>query len=164
MRFRIEDGVTLRFDDRLQGRCEYALSRLGDVIIRRRDGAPAYQLAVVVDDAAQGITSVVRGADLLESTAWQIGLAEALGLPRVSYAHLPLVVEPDGAKLAKSRRSLPVDLREPGIWLGRALQLLRQSPPDDLLAGPPRALLAWAVAHWRPETLHRTLTVYAPSN
>ena len=72
----------------------------------------AYQLAVVVDDAAQGVTDVVRGADLLDSTPWQIALQQALGLPPARYAHLPVVTEPDGAKLAKSRRSVGLDPAE----------------------------------------------------
>ncbi len=79
-------------------------------MIFRRDGLAAYQLAVVVDDAAQGITHVVRGADLLDSTAWQIAIAGALSLRERGYAHVPLVTEPDGAKLAKSRRALPLDV------------------------------------------------------
>ncbi len=80
------------------------------MVVRRRDGLATYQLAVVVDDAYQGVTRVVRGADLLASTPWQMELQEALGLQRPIYGHLPLVTEPDGSKLAKSRRSLPLDL------------------------------------------------------
>jgi glutamyl-tRNA synthetase len=91
-------GERAAFDDRLLGRVEGAVD---DLVVRRNDGAPAYNLAVVVDDAAQGIEEVVRGADLAETTPRQIVLARRLGLPVPSYAHVPLVLGPDGARLAK---------------------------------------------------------------
>ncbi len=78
-------------------------------MVERRDGLASYQLAVVVDDAFQGVTRVVRGADLLSSTPWQIDLQAALALPRPIYGHLPLLVEPDGTKLSKSKRAVPLD-------------------------------------------------------
>ncbi len=148
MRFRVDERATARFDDRIQGRCELSLAGLGDVVVRRRDGLYAYQLAVVVDDADQGVTDVVRGADLLSSTGWQIAIGRALGLAPVVYAHLPLVVEPDGSKLAKSRRSVPVDPRHTGTWLTQALRLLRQDPPPELAREAPAELLGWAARHW----------------
>ena len=93
----------VEFTDRVQGHCRFDLGERGDVIVRRRDGAFAYQLAVVVDDARQGVTDVVRGADLLDSTAWQIGLQRALQLPTPALrCTCRSSVEPDGAKLAKS--------------------------------------------------------------
>ncbi len=164
LRFRVDEQATVRFEDRIQGLCEFGLRALGDVIVRRRDGVQAYQLAVVVDDAAQGVTSVVRGADLLASTAWQLALARALELPVPSYAHLPVVIEPDGAKLAKSRRSVPVDPLEPGAWLIKALELLRQSPHPDLAGEPPASVLRWAVEHWSIGRLSRIRTVPARSS
>ncbi len=148
VRFRVDDDACVRFEDRIQGPCEFRLAELGDVVIRRRDGLHAYQLAVVVDDAAQGVTDVVRGADLLPSTGWQIAIARALGLPSVTYAHLPLLVEPDGSKLAKSRRSVPVDPRGKGTWLIDTLRLLRQNPPPELAGEAPAAILGWAARHW----------------
>ena len=159
-RLRIRSG-SLEFEDRIQGPYRLDLERAGDVVIRRRDGRFAYQLAVVVDDADQGITDVVRGADLLESTPWQIELQRALGLGSPRYAHLPLVTAPDGAKLAKSRCSLPPDLSDPGQILLQALVLLRQRPPAQLTGHPPAEVLKWAVSNWKPANLHHITAVPA---
>jgi glutamyl-Q tRNA(Asp) synthetase len=161
-RFRIDDAQVVRFDDRIQGPQAFAMRELGDVVVRRRDGLIAYQLAVTVDDGAQAITDVVRGADLLESTAWQIAIARALGLRPPHFAHLPLVMEPDGGKLAKSRRSAPIDLLRSGAWLAETLRLLRQDPPSELGREPPRVQLDWAVRHFRLAPLHGIRTVRAP--
>jgi glutamyl-Q tRNA(Asp) synthetase len=152
-RFRIDD-TTLTIQDRFQGRCELPLQTMGDVVIRRRDGIFAYQLAVVVDDADQGITDVVRGADLLSSTGWQICLQRALNVISPAYAHLPLIVEPDGKKLSKSRRSIALDpARAPGLLLD-ALQLLGQrSPPPGLKFEAPHTILSWAAEYWDPNAL-----------
>jgi glutamyl-Q tRNA(Asp) synthetase len=159
-RFRLRAGV-LDFTDRIQGLCSQDLDRLGDVVIRRRDGLFAYQLAVVVDDADQGITDVVRGADLLDSTAWQMELQRALGLEQPRYAHLPVVTATDGGKLAKSRCSLPPDLSNPGQVLLDTLVLLRQLPPAELAGLGPAEVLEWAVLHWKPARLHQIAAVQA---
>jgi glutamyl-Q tRNA(Asp) synthetase len=118
-----------------------------DVVIRRRDGIISYQLAVVVDDALQGVTDVVRGADLLPSTAWQIALQHALELPAVRYLHLPVLTEKDGSKLSKSRHAAPVSEAAVIPALLQALGCLRQdlptpetTQPDELLR---RAALTW---------------------
>ena len=109
IRFRVESGA-VRFADRVQGEiAEDVVSTVGDVVLRRRDGVVAYQLAVVVDDAAAGVTEVVRGADLLGSTARQIQIARALGVPVPAYAHVPLVVAASGEKLSKRDGALSVD-------------------------------------------------------
>ncbi|MEO6078532.1 MAG: tRNA glutamyl-Q(34) synthetase GluQRS [Steroidobacteraceae bacterium] len=152
-RLRLEHGANIRFTDGLQGECSASTAALGDPIIFRRDHLAAYQLAVVVDDAAQGITHVVRGADLLDSTAWQIAIATALSLPVPRYAHVPLVTEPDGSKLAKSRRALPIDLRNIPAALVGALSLLQQHPLKELTTASVRDILGWAVENWRPERL-----------
>ncbi|MBX5460446.1 MAG: tRNA glutamyl-Q(34) synthetase GluQRS [Steroidobacteraceae bacterium] len=150
-RFRVDDRRTVTIMDRFQGECRFDMRRLGDVIVRRRDGMFAYQLAVVVDDADQGVTHVVRGADLLASTAWQVCLQGALNLNQPEYGHLPLIVEPDGTKLAKSRRSVPLDPTRAGPLLLLALRLLRQpSPPAGIEFESPASILYWALGHWQP--------------
>jgi glutamyl-Q tRNA(Asp) synthetase len=156
-RFRVDDAKTVCFADRIQGDCCESLRTLGDVVIRRRDGLIAYQLAVVVDDHDQSITDIVRGADLLPSTVWQIELRNALDMPQVRHAHLPLVVEPDGSKLAKSKRSLPIDNLHAGDLLLSVLRLLRQNPPRDL-APAPADVLAWAIQHWTLDNLRALRT------
>jgi len=158
LRLRLPDGPS-RFEDRIQGPCEFDLRKLGDVIIQRRDGIHAYHLAVVVDDAAQGVTDVVRGADLLSSTPWQLELQSRLGLPRPGYAHLPLIVEPGGAKLAKSRRSVAIDSHRPAAALVRALCLLQHRPPEGLERATPQGVLDWAIRHWRPSYLSQLASV-----
>jgi len=122
------DATTVSFDDRWQGRIDRDLAGdYGDFIVRRADGLFAYQLAVVVDDAAQGITEVVRGVDLLESTPRQIHLQRLLRLPTPSFAHHAVVVNDDGQKLSKQTQAKPIDARRDGIAvLKRALEFLGQ--------------------------------------
>lgn len=146
-RFRVSDGV-VSFTDRIQGPCCFDMRTLGDPVIRRRDGVFAYQLAVVVDDADQRVSHVVRGADLLASTAWQIELQKALKLATPRYAHLPVIVEETHGKLAKSRRSLALVPERAGAQLVSALMLLQHSPPVELQHAPPAELLAWATERW----------------
>lgn len=116
IRFRVVPGV-VRFEDRVQGLVEEDVAtEVGDVVLRRRDGVVAYQLAVAVDDAAAGVTEVVRGADLLASTARQIQILEALGAAVPAYAHVPLLVGEGGEKLSKRDGALAVDaLLESGV-------------------------------------------------
>lgn len=145
VRLRVPD-VRLGFDDRIQGHYEQDLGRdVGDVVLRRADGCWAYQLAVVVDDAAQGITDVVRGADLLDSTPRQILLQQRLGLPTPAYAHLPLVRDAEGRKLGKSLAALPVDAADPLPALRAAWAFLGQ-PPSAWPEGAPGLALVRAVA------------------
>jgi glutamyl-Q tRNA(Asp) synthetase len=129
-RLRVHENV-VAFDDAVQGPQRQDLGReVGDFVIWRADGACAYQLAVVVDDAAQGIDQVVRGADLLDSTPRQILLQRLLGLPQPAYAHLPLALGADGRKLSKHDAALPVDARDPLPPLRAALRFLGQPQPD----------------------------------
>jgi glutamyl-Q tRNA(Asp) synthetase len=147
-RFRVKDPEVVSWVDQVQGNCRYDIGTLGDPVIRRRDGVVAYQLAVVVDDAAQSVSDVIRGADLLESTAWQIQLQNALKLPTPRYGHLPLIMEDAQGKLAKSRRSLALDPTRAGDQLATALGLLNHPPPAELQYSSPDSLLAWATSQW----------------
>ena len=116
-RFRVPDGEAVEFDDRRMGRQRFVAGRdFGDFLVWRRDDVPAYQLAVVVDDAAMRITEVVRGADLLRSTARQILLQRALGLATPEYFHCPLLTDDSGTRLAKRHDALSLrTLRQQGL-------------------------------------------------
>ena len=122
IRLRVPDDCHIAFDDAVHGRVAQRVDlEVGDFVLLRADGLWAYQLAAVVDDAAQGITDVVRGADLLDSTPRQILLQQLLGLPVPRHAHLPLLLGEDGRKLSKSDAALPVDAADPvrtlhGLW------------------------------------------------
>lgn len=134
VRLRVPEGSVVGFDDAIQGHVRQDVAaEVGDFVLRRADGFWAYQLAVVVDDADQGMTDIVRGADLLDSTPRQLMLQRALGLPTPRYAHLPLVVDADGRKLSKSMAALPVDARDPLPALQAAWRALGQRP--DALRG-----------------------------
>ncbi|HEY7740524.1 MAG TPA: tRNA glutamyl-Q(34) synthetase GluQRS [Steroidobacteraceae bacterium] len=155
LRFRIDAGEPpIEFDDAWQGRVRQDCAReAGDFVIRRRDGFAAYHLAVVVDDALQGVTEVVRGSDLLSSTPRQILLQRALGLPPPRYGHLPLLTEPGGQKLAKSRRAVPLDAGLASRQLWDVLGWLEQEPPAALAGAPVAEIWGWALANWRPARL-----------
>lgn len=153
VRVRVPD-LTLDFVDRLQGPFSQHLpSDVGDFIIQRRDGIIAYQLAVVVDDLAQGVNQVVRGADLIDSTPRQLWLYRLLHQDPPAYLHIPLVMRRDGQKLSKRLASPPLDPQQAPATLHRALTALAQQPPVELAGAPVAEQLAWAVEHWRPEAL-----------
>jgi glutamyl-Q tRNA(Asp) synthetase len=148
LRVRTAPG-TIAFDDRLLGRIEQSVEReVGDFVLLRADGQVAYQLAVVVDDAAQGVTDVVRGADLLDSTARQIHLQRLLGVPTPRYLHVPVAVNAAGEKLSKQTRAPDATLGD----LPRALAFLGHAPPADVA---PREQLRWAVRAWDVARLPR---------
>jgi glutamyl-Q tRNA(Asp) synthetase len=129
IRLRVPDATVVAFEDAIQGPQQQDVSRdVGDFVLRRAEGYWAYQLAVVADDAVQGITDVVRGADLLDSTPRQIFLQRVLGLPTPRYAHLPLVVDAHGRKLSKSDAALPVNPDDPLPALKAAWRGLGQDP------------------------------------
>ena len=154
-RLRVPAGE-VRFVDAVQGPVAEDVSRaVGDFVLLRADGLFAYQLAVVVDDAAAGVTHVVRGADLLDSTARQIVLQRCLGLPPVHYAHLPVVVNAAGEKLSKQTLARAVDEGDPASALFAALAFLGQAPPTELCGASVSEVLAWGVAQWRLERVPR---------
>ncbi len=161
IRLRVENS-RIGFRDRLQGPVEENLAQqCGDFILRRADGLYAYQLAVVVDDAAQGITDIVRGADLLDSTARQIWLQRQLDLPMPGYLHLPVAVKPDGAKLSKQTFAPPVDPKQPTPQLARALRFLGHAVPEELEQSPPIEFLDWARKAWNPARLPAVAAIEA---
>lgn len=154
------DGANITFEDRIQGRISHNLEReVGDFVLKRADGLYAYQLAVVVDDAAQGITDVVRGADLLDSTTRQILLQRLLGISTPVYAHLPVAVNAQGEKLSKQTLATAVDVREPVPLLNRVLEFLGQSPVADCAADDLDTFWYEAIAGWRLDRVPRKRTL-----
>jgi glutamyl-Q tRNA(Asp) synthetase len=155
IRIRVPE-LEYKVDDRVQGEFRQHMGRdVGDFVIRRRDGLYAYQLAVVLDDAWQGVTDIVRGADLLDSTPRQLYLQELLGLPQPRYLHVPLITQPDGHKLGKSYRSPPLPADQATPLLLRALRALGQPAHAALLYGTPREVLDGAIAHWNADLIPR---------
>jgi len=156
-------GATVAFEDALQGNITCQLERKsGDFVLYRCDGVYAYQLAVVVDDAEQGITDVVRGADLLASTSRQIYIQQLLGLPQPRYAHLPVAVDARGEKLSKQTLALPVDAAQPLPALMAALSFLGQQPPRGLERATVKELWAWVIENWRLDRVPRVMAAPAP--
>jgi glutamyl-Q tRNA(Asp) synthetase len=141
------------FVDRVQGAIVQSLeTEVGDFVLRRADGLIAYQLAVVVDDADQEVTDVVRGADLLESTPRQIWLQRLLGYPTPRYLHVPVAVNAAGEKLSKQSGAAPVDDGPHAALLARALAFLGHRPPGGLAAVE---LLEWSLANWNVARIPR---------
>ncbi|PNS09796.1 tRNA glutamyl-Q(34) synthetase GluQRS [Solilutibacter silvestris] len=152
IRLRVPDGCSIDFIDAIHGPKSQRVDRdVGDFVLKRSDGCWAYQLAVVVDDAAQGITAVVRGADLLDSSARQILLQRLLGYPTPDYAHLPLLVDRLGHKLSKSSAAHPIDRGDPLPALRDAWRQLGQ---QEFAATP------HATSH---EWLHDAVERFVPS-
>ncbi|MGL1833210.1 tRNA glutamyl-Q(34) synthetase GluQRS [Rhodocyclaceae bacterium SMB388] len=151
------------FEDRVQGLQQQDIAtEVGDFVVLRADGLFAYQLAVVIDDADAGVTDVVRGADLLGSTARQIHLQHLLGLPTPRYAHLPVVVNAAGEKLSKQTLAAPVDLFAPhDAWLA-ALSFLGQNPPEKLRQASLADIREWAIRNWSCDRIPRQLQAEAP--
>lgn len=153
----------ITWQDRLFGRQQLDPATFGDVVLKRKDNLWAYQLAVVVDDADQSISDVVRGYDLLDNTPWQGQLQTALCLPTPRYLHLPLMVTDDGQKLSKQNMAPALAESIEGVrhQLFHALQALDQAPPIALAQEAPEVQLRWAIAHWSIEQLtpshHRAL-------
>lgn len=156
----ITNAENITFQDRVQGQYNANLkNECGDFIIRRRDGFIAYHLAVVIDDAEQGITDIVRGADLLSSTPAHIYLQQQLGLPHPEYAHLPIAMHDNGQKLSKSHQDLPVHQQSPTDILCSALIFLNQSPPDDLHVSSLEEFWKWAISNWDINKVSQSLEI-----
>ena len=144
---RVHAWGSVAFEDRVQGSQQQNLERdVGDFVLYRADGQFAYQLAVVVDDAEQGVTDIVRGADLLDSTARQIHLQRLLEYPTPRYLHLPVALNTAGEKLSKQTGAQPVDPSGREELMRSALAFLGQPPTSDLDE---------AVANWDPAHIPR---------
>ena len=160
-------GARVVFDDAVQGQVQQNLeTEIGDFVLYRAEGVFAYQLAVVVDDAAQGITDVVRGADLLASTPRQIYLQRLLGFPTPRYGHVAVAVNAQGEKLSKQTHAPAIDAAAPLPALLAALRFLGQEPPralSDLCEARSDTALSslwqWAIANWRIERVPRRRAV-----
>jgi glutamyl-Q tRNA(Asp) synthetase len=143
-------NIRISFIDAIQGEVSQNLSTdIGDFILKRADGLFAYQLAVVVDDATQGITHIVRGADLLDSTPRQIYLQQLLNYPLLNYAHIPLVRNLAGEKLSKQTLAEPLDLSRAAHNLYEAFKFLEQSPPKSMQNQSLKDIWLWANTNWR---------------
>jgi glutamyl-Q tRNA(Asp) synthetase len=163
-RFLTGTGVAA-FEDRLQGQRVFCLEQeIGDFVIRRRDQLWSYQLAVVTDDIEYGITHIVRGIDLIDSTPRQQLVYRALGETVPVYAHIPVAIEKNGQKLSKQNLALPLQINasRENLWL--ALQWLQQQPPAELYGAGTEELLAWGCLNWQPQSLAGHQAMPAPQH
>lgn len=150
----LTNNEPIGFNDALQGQInQYLENEIGDFVVKRADGLYAYQLAVVVDDAFQDITHIVRGADLLYSTSRQIHLLQLLGFSTPAYLHLPVAVNAKGEKLSKQTLAPAITCDDVVVTLLKVLAFLRQEPPTELRQGSAEEVLAWAVENWQPERM-----------
>ncbi|MEO8009573.1 MAG: tRNA glutamyl-Q(34) synthetase GluQRS [Betaproteobacteria bacterium] len=154
----------IEFVDLLQGRvCQDLGHEVGDFVVFRADQIFAYHLACAVDDSAQGVTHVVRGADLMASTPRQIYLQRLLVLPTPDYLHLPIAMNAAGGKLSKQTLATPVAAGSTPVILGDVLGFLNHAPPDEVCADGVSALWDWALEHWRRDRLPGVVSAFAPA-
>lgn len=145
--------MTIHFADRIQGAQSYKLADLGDFLLKRKDGLYAYQLAVCVDDCFQGVTHIVRGVDLLDSTPRQLYLQSQLAMEHPVYAHIPVITLSDGNKLSKQNHAPAIPLDNPRPTLVKAFRALGLGPVPELQACSISDILAWGVRHWSLDNL-----------
>lgn len=163
VRVRVDPGV-IAFTDGLQGHQAIDLATTtGDYVIERRDGLPAYHLAVVLDDAFQDITTILRGADLLEPTFAHVHLQRLLGLPTPTYSHLPVVTNDSGKKLSKQSGAPAVASPDPHT-VARILGFLGLEAPADVLQGRPSEVWRWALDRWSIDRLRGQRAIHANEN
>ena len=161
-RLRVPDRV-IAFSDRVQGGYVQNLAQdVGDFVLLRADGQYAYQLAVVVDDAEQGVNAVVRGLDLLDSTARQIWLQECLGVPMPSYAHLPVAVNASGEKLSKQTRAMAVDVGQGSKLLAEVMDFLGFMPPPEVRCASVSEFWSWALEVWSIANVRHVRAMHWP--
>ena len=162
--WRVRSAGTIHFEDRIQGALHENLERdVGDFVVQRADNVFAYQLAAVVDDAAAGVTHVVRGADLLGSTSRQIHLQHLLGHAVPRHAHVPIAADRHGDKLSKQTHARAIDALKPEQALMLALEFLGQEPPPRLAYANVRTIHAWAIEHWSIARIPRRISQPAPA-
>jgi len=155
----------IEFEDTLYGLINQNLqNETGDFVLRRSDKIYAYQLAVVVDDSEQGITNVVRGADLLDSTPRQIYLQKLLGYTTPTYMHLPVAVNSHGEKLSKQTKAAHLDVSNPVKQLIGAVNFLGQEPPTELVGESVMSFWKWAFINWNPRKIHKKRTIKLQPN
>lgn len=155
-RLQVND-TPIAFEDTIQGPQRQKISEaVGDFVLKRADGFFAYQLAVVVDDALQGVTHIVRGADLLDSTPRQIFLQQQLGFSPPAYAHIPVATYANGAKLSKQNRAQPVKYADTAAVLMRVLQFLGLHPPSEFASAALADIWQWAELHWQINNVVKT--------
>ena len=173
-RMHVDDVCVIAFKDAIQGNISQQLSQqVGDFILKRKDGIFAYQLAVVVDDFEQGVTHVVRGADLLDSTPRQIYLQQLLGFKtdnfnQINYAHVPVAVNTQGEKLSKQTLAQAIAPQSASILLFKALQFLGQQLPaeiqnatlDDIQLAE---IWRWAIANWQLDSVPKNRSALLPA-
>jgi glutamyl-Q tRNA(Asp) synthetase len=159
------DGRDIGFEDRLQGAiCQNLAAEHGDFILKRKEGIVSYQLACIIDDQLQGVTHVVRGFDLVDSTPKQIFLQQLLGLLTPSYLHVPIIIDNHGYKLSKQTLAEAVTMRNTSAVMFQLLELLRQKPPLGLKQASSAEMLEWAVQNWNPEPLIKTYAIQPEIN
>jgi len=159
IRLKTQD-ITTGFLDGIQGEFRQNLNRdIGDFIIKRKDNLYAYHLAAVVDDHAQGITHIIRGLDLLDSTPRHLYLQQCLAFTHPHYYHLPLITNNKGQKLSKQSFAPPIPSNAPSFYLWHALQALGQHPPAELLDTPPTDILLWGKTHWKQNNIPHVKTI-----
>lgn len=162
---RVRAGAGARpFVDLLQGETSIDVAALcGDYMIYRKDGLPAYHLAVVLDDADQGVTHILRGSDLLPSTGIHLHLADVLALDvSWQFAHLPIVTDAAGEKLSKQQGATALDPKNANALAALALRVLGADPPPDVAGGPPATLWQWAQQNWDITQLRGRAAAVAP--
>lgn len=164
LRILVEDAE-ITFQDFIQGQIRQNLqSEVGDFILKRADGLFTYQLAVVVDDAAQGVTNLVRGADLLNSTPRQIYLQKLLNLPTPHYAHIPIARNAAGEKLSKQTLANSIDVKKANLQIWQALKFLGQQPPIELEFASLQELWYWAITNWQIQDIPAQVSLFSNSS
>ena len=160
-RIHVDDAQYIRFLDAIQGKISQQLNRdVGDFILKRKDGIFAYQLAVVVDDFEQGVTHIVRGADLLDSTPRQIYLQQLLEFTTQTYAHLPVAVNAQGEKLSKQTLAKAITPETAPTLLFEALQFLGQNPPTEIKNATLAEVWRWTIANWTLDNVPKNRALF----